>query len=172
MRKLFDRQRNTIFLDMDGVLADFDRLVFQIFGKTFGHCRTAAEEGQMWGELMKIDRLYFQLELMPFAQELWEQAHSYGAKVEVLTAIPRHATAPSAEADKRAWIAKHFGEAVSVRIGPYSRDKWRHARRADILIDDRPSNIREWINKGDGIGIFYDDFARVSQRLAHEVTCR
>jgi len=170
MRKLFDRTSNTIFLDMDGVLADFDKLVIEIFGAPFGHERSDEEEKQMWGELMKVDRLYLQLDLMPTARELWEKAHSYGAKVEVLTAIPRKATMPSAEVDKREWIAKHFGEATTVRIGPYSRDKWRHAKRADILVDDRQSNITDWINRGEGIGIFYDDFARVINVLDREVT--
>jgi hypothetical protein len=126
----------------------------------------------MWATLAKVERLYFQLEPMPQARELWELAHSLGAKVEVLTAIPRRTTIPTAEQDKREWIAKYFGTATPVRIGPYSRDKWKHATPADVLVDDRHDNITDWINKAQGIGIFYTDFEKAVadlRRLTTEV---
>lgn len=172
MRRLFDPARNTIFLDMDGVLADFDSFVRERMGRTFHPASGPGGDKEMWDFLSKIERLYFQLEPMPNAVQLWNLAHSLGAKVEVLTAIPRRTTIPSAEADKREWIAKHFGTATPVRIGPYSRDKWKHASPADILVDDRHDNITDWINKGLGIGIFYTDFGQACAdlvRLTREV---
>lgn len=170
MRKLFDPRRNTIFLDMDGVLADFDRFVFEQMGRTFDHASGPGADKEMWEFLAKIDRLYFQLEPMPRALELWELAHSFGAKVEVLTAIPRRATIPTAEQDKRDWIAKHFGTATPVRIGPFSRDKWKHGNPADILVDDRHDNITDWINKAQGIGIFYTGFDEAVEDLRRIAT--
>lgn len=157
MKTIFDSKHNTIFLDMDGVLADFNRLVFERMGRTFEHTSGPGADKEMWDHLAKIDRLYFQLEPMPAAVELWELAHSLG-KVEVLTAIPRRTTMPSAEYDKRAWIAKHFGTATPVRIGPFSRDKWKHATAGDILVDDRHDNIIDWTTKAGGIGVLYSAF--------------
>lgn len=158
---------------MDGVLADFDKFVYQTLGKTFDqNARSDAEEDAMWAALLRVERLYFQLEPMPCAQALWQQAHSYGAKVEVLTAIPRRTSMPSAEQDKREWIEKYFGTTTPVRIGPHSRDKWKHAIPADILIDDRHDNITDWINKAKGIGIQYTNFAIASTALDRMVNER
>lgn len=159
MKTPFDAKHNTIFLDMDGVLADFDRLVFERVGRTFDR-----SDGEMWNHLVKIDRLYFELEPLPHAFQLWDLAHSLG-RVEVLTAIPRRSTMPWAERDKRAWIVKHFGVDTPVRIGPFSRDKWKHAAPGDILVDDRHDNIVDWTNKAGGTGILFTDFAAASAEL-------
>jgi hypothetical protein len=89
------------------------------------------------------------------------------ANVEFLTAIPRRSSIASAETDKREWIAKYFGPDTKVRIGPYSADKWKHAKAGDILVDDRGDNIQSWINKGFGIGIFheYDKYDHTASRM-------
>jgi hypothetical protein len=172
MTRVFDPKKNTIFVDMDGVVADFDAFVLENIGRTFKH-QDGPQDAEMWNFLSKVDNLYAKLPPTPYAFELWDLVNSFGAKVEFLTAIPRRTTMPDAEPDKRAWITKHFGEHVPVRIGPYSRDKWKHAATADILIDDRSDNIRDWIEKGEGIGIFheYDAFpvtASVLKRIATE----
>lgn len=161
MTSPFDPKRNTIFLDMDGVLADFHRLLLERFGRTFD----AGRQEVPWAALSKIDRLYFQLEPLPTAFELWDLAHSLGARVEVLTAIPRRSTIPTAEADKRDWIAKHFGTSTPVRIGPFSRDKWKHAAPGDVLVDDRADNIVDWTTKAAGVGVLYTSFDQAAADL-------
>lgn len=158
----FDPRINTIHVDMDGVIADFDKLVFDKLGRTFDHMSGPGADKQMWDFLASVDRLYFQLEPMQYAKELWEFAHSFGCPVKVLTAIPRRTTMPTAEADKREWFIKHrdiFGDNVDVNIGPYSKDKWKHARPGDILIDDRLDNITSWSTKGQGVGVYHKTLA-------------
>lgn len=172
MIRFFDPKSNTIHVDLDGVLADFDKFVLQNVGRTFTHNVGPAGDKEMWTFLQNVPNLYFKLELTPYAKEMWELVNSFGANVEILTAIPRRTSMPTAEQDKRDWVAKHFGHDVHVKIGPFSRDKWKHAKPGDILIDDRPDNIREWINNGFGIGIFheYNDYPKTAERIKLMVT--
>jgi 5'(3')-deoxyribonucleotidase len=166
MTVIFDPTKNTIFLDMDGVLADFDRFVLEKMGRIFFHEKGPEGDKEMWDFLTTVDHLYGQLEPTPYAFDLWTLANSFGANVEILTALPHTRHVPEAEQDKRDWMKKYFGE-VKFNIGPYSDDKWKHAKRGDILVDDRAANITAWINKGHGIGILhdYEDYPSTEVRL-------
>lgn len=164
---MFDKTSNTIHMDLDGVLADFDKFVLDNMGRTFEHQSGPADK-QMWDFLASVDNLYFKLEPTPYALELWDLVKSTGANIEVLTAIPRRTSMPSAQQDKIDWVTKYFGEGINVKIGPFSRDKWKHAKPNDILIDDRTDNIEDWSTKGKGIGILhiYNDFEDTKLKLS------
>jgi 5'(3')-deoxyribonucleotidase len=153
----FDPTINTINVDMDGVLADFDAFVLQHMGRTFDH-QAGPSDQSMWDFLKTVEDMYYILPPTPYAKELWDFVNSIGCKVQVLTAIPRRTSMPQAEEQKRRWFVKHrdiFGDNVTVVIGPYSADKWKHAKPGDILIDDRTDNISAWVTKGSGIGVYH-----------------
>ena len=166
MKNLFNRNSNVIYVDMDGVLADFDAYVLELTGKRFD---VHTQDIQLWNLLANTERLYFQLYPMPRGLELWGKINSHSCTVKILTAIPRRKTIPSAEADKREWVAKYLGNHVNVKIGPHSKDKWKHAKRGDILIDDRLDNIQDWINKGYGIGIHHSDVDNTIEALERSI---
>ena len=163
----FNKDINTIFVDMDGVIADFDKFVLDNMGRTFDHQSGPADRA-MWDFLSTVDRLYFVLPPTEYAFKLWDLVRSTGANVEILTAVPRRTKMPGAEQDKKDWIEKYLGPDIKVNIGPYSRDKWTHAKHSDILIDDRTDNISDWETKGNGIGILhkYGDFDDTVTKLA------
>lgn len=152
MKTIFNPSVNTIFFDMDGVLADFDGFVFENLGRTFNNDESDAE---MWQFLISTPHMYFNLKPTPYAFILWETAKLLGAKMEILTAIPRRYVIEESEQDKIDWIHKYISEDVKVNIGPYSADKWKYAKPGDVLIDDRSSNIHDWVNAS-GIGILHD----------------
>ena len=166
MKTFFDPKVNAIHLDMDGVLADFDLFVLENMGRTFDHASGPADK-EMWNFLSKVDHLYLQLQPTPYCQQLVDLARSLADNVEILTAIPRRTTMATAEQDKIDWAKQHISGAIKVKIGPYSRDKWKHCKRGDILVDDRQDNIRDWINFGGGIGILHDysDYPKTAERL-------
>ena len=156
----FDKSKNTIYIDQDGVLADFDKFVLDNVGRTFVHQSGPSDEDlDMWNFLTTVERMYFQLLPMPHAKELWAAAHAIGCKVKILTAIPRRFPFPSAAADKLEWFEKHrdiFPGEIDFNIGPFSADKWKHAQPGDILIDDRDDNINDWETKGQGHGMLHN----------------
>jgi hypothetical protein len=142
-----------IFLDMDGVVADFDRYARDAVGySTPGGARYPDSD---WKKIAANPRLYARLGVCPgahdFVAEVSRIARDTNRELLFLTAIPRGNDTPWAFWDKINWAERHF-PGIPVWFGPYSRDKQHHARPGDILIDDRDSNIREWAAAG-GIAI-------------------
>ena len=146
---------NSIYIDMDGVVADFDTYVGGVLGREIGWGTSQDLTDEEWVKLASVDRLYYHLPLMPDATKLVAYAKSLSTRFHVgfLTAIPRRTTIPSAYADKLAWVDKYF-PGMRMDIGPYSRDKQKWCTPGDILIDDRPSNIVEWSAAG-GIAMYH-----------------
>lgn len=139
----------TVYLDLDGVLADFngttDRILKDLHGPDFDWDTEVRKP--MWGLVGDIKDLYSRLDVLPDAHELVEYVGRYG-NVEILTAIPRRGYFPDAVDHKREWVAKHFPEIKHINFGPYAKDKQYHYRRGDILIDDTSPNVNQWIARG------------------------
>lgn len=136
----------TIYLDMDGVVADFDAYAEPIVGfRTPGGVRYD-QEG--WAKISANPRVYRDLPEMPDAdrlvKEVQQLAANHSMDVKFLTAIPRQNDVPWVHWDKIKWVESRW-PAIPVFFGPYSNDKHQHCKSPDdILIDDRPSNIKEW----------------------------
>lgn len=151
----FNRHINTIHCDMDGVLVDFDKYIEDnLSGDACGN------DAIMWAELEKDKHFYRKMSPTPYAARLWSAIQAVGCARQLLTAIPRVTSIPGAEDDKRAWCAdnRHVvfdGENPKLVIGPFSRDKHKHCRPYDILIDDRLDNCKQWAAAG-GYAIFHN----------------
>jgi 5'(3')-deoxyribonucleotidase len=161
---------NTIFIDMDGVVADFDTFVSELLGRPIGWNDSKQDlSNEEWEKLASVDRLYYQLPMMPDATKLIAYVKSLNTRfyAEFLTAIPRRTTIPSAQADKQAWITKYF-PGMKMNIGPYSHDKQKWCTPGDILIDDRPSNIEQWTAAG-GIAIYHTGDVDATIRYLNKV---
>lgn len=147
----------TLYLDMDGVVADFDEYVMRTLGVPpsnglFNH--------ETWKKLAANPRIYRDLKKTPYADNLVEYCkkfcQTYGYDLKFLTAIPKGNDMPWAFHDKMTWALFFFPD-IPVMFGPYSKDKHHHCEDGDILIDDRRSNIEEWQAAG-GVGILHTDF--------------
>lgn len=129
-----------LFIDLDGVLADFEAHHFAIFG-TWPKRDSHADVN--WAAVAAIPHFY--RDIPPTADQpvLWR----YVARVRptVLTGTPR--SVPQAADDKRAWVHQHLGEAVPV-ICCRARDKALHASPGDILVDDWERYKPLWLAKG------------------------
>jgi hypothetical protein len=156
----------TLWLDLDGVLADFEKKAREVCGDDIYEDPDRSDE--MWEMLHSVPHFYRDLESCPGAASLWYHANRTGLRVKILTAIPRRSSVPMAEADKRDWCERFLDSSVQVVIGPYSRDKWKHCKPGDILIDDRDDNIRDWVKKGGGVGILHLNVADTIRQL-HEL---
>jgi hypothetical protein len=138
----------TIYNDMDGVYVDMDLFIRECLSE-----RAQNDDVQMWKELSKIENVYRKMPATPYARKLWAAVKATGLNCEMLTAIPRITSVPTAEADKRWWVQSRKdivfdGDSPIVKIGPYSRDKWRHCMLGDVLIDDRADNCEAWKQAG------------------------
>ena len=146
-----------IYLDMDGVVADFDGYAKGILGySTPGGKRYDNED---WKKLAANERLYLILDKCSNADRLVNEvrklAKDHNYDIRFLTAIPRQNDVPWVFYDKVQWCDLHYPH-IPVWFGPYSHDKHVHCQPGDILIDDRDSNIDDWSTAG-GIGILHHD---------------
>jgi len=136
----------TIFLDMDGVVADFDGYAHRELGiETKPGIRFSQED---WYRLRDHSpRIYSIIPVLPNAHQLVDQvkqlAKQHDYDIKFLTAIPKENDMGWAFWDKIKWVEKNFTD-IPVWFGPYSNDKKNHYKPGDILIDDRIKNIEEW----------------------------
>ena len=111
---------NRVFIDMDGVLADFDRL------KT--------ELGVSGDEMKRTPGAYLRLEPIPGAIAAVRSLIGMGFECWVATKPPTGI--PEAYADKAAWVLRHLPELRRRII--MTHDKGLLGDENDYLIDDRP----------------------------------
>jgi 5'(3')-deoxyribonucleotidase len=151
----------TIYVDTDGVLSDFINSVSKITGiprKELDIGRSWPDE--IWKKVSKHQDLYRRLDVHPGAYDLTGYLVALKAKrpfkLVNLTARPRRETFPTAEKDKKKWVAeKFFG--VYKCIVCLRKEKQNYAKPGDILIDDTEKNCIEW-RKAGGDAVLYKEF--------------
>lgn len=138
----------TIFVDLDGVLADFDRHCLEQFGMTVN--RDIPDPSGLWRAINKHGEFFSTIPLMPDAWTLWNGVLAFG-KPKILTGMPM---IRKAEEQKREWVRKHFGDVRTICC--YSREKSKYCTPGDILIDDWSKYQKLWEDAG-GIFIKHED---------------
>jgi hypothetical protein len=139
--------RHQLFLDLDGVLADFDTGVVRATGKTPGELAIR----EMWQRLARTRGFFEHLDWMPGGRTLWD-ATAHLAPV-ILTGVPHGGWA---EAQKLAWCARELGPNVPVATC-LARDKPLKARTflqpdaIPVIVDDREKHKAGWEAHG---GVF------------------
>jgi hypothetical protein len=134
-----------LFLDLDGVLADFDNAVKKVTGKL----PAQLDIGFMWKTLARTKDFYAQLDWMSDGRALFDAMSEYHPVI--LTGLPYGSWA---EGQKRRWCARELGEDIEV-ITCMTREKPEKAlaytTKTPILIDDRLKTKDAWEDMG---GIF------------------
>lgn len=147
--------KHILYVDMDGVVADFDSAVVKKFNisdqeKEIALKNTRWSEDR-WKKIIQDPHFYRDLPKMPQADQLISLAKRFrdnlGWELYMLTAIPKNNDIPDCIHDKILWMQQHY-PGIPVRFGPYAKDKQKYARPGDILVDDKPSNIEEWRQAG------------------------
>lgn len=149
----------TVFLDCDGVLADFDKGATKILGMPPAEYERRFGLKRFWATLAATPDFFNTLELLPDAMELFEAVRPL--KPVILTGLPRGAWA---EPQKRRWAERHFpGVEVITTTAALKRE---HCSPGDALVDDRDKYRHLWEQAG-GVFIHHRN-AKNSVRLLHE----
>lgn len=128
-----------IYVDMDGVLADFDSHHNKVFG--LPSCKLI--DNVDWIKVRAIPYFYRDIPPMPDMGELWNYVLPY--KPIVLTGIP--SSVEEAADNKKEWAKIHLGKDVKV-ICCKSSEKCFHAKEGDVLIDDWEKYKKLWVKQG------------------------
>jgi len=130
-----------LFLDLDGVLADFDKGVKSALGVAPGDLHPR----EMWPALARVQCGFFRtLEPMPDAALLWAHCCAYDS-VTILTGMPM---GQWAEPQKRAWCSERLGLSDARVITCMARDKHKYCSPGAVLVDDNESNGEAWVQSG------------------------
>ena len=159
------KKNSEIYVDMDGVLADF----FGEWSKSQGvdNWKDIKNPAQAIGDIKDIDDFWLNLPLLPKAKELLGLIKQVKGSYSICTSPL--ADDPRSEPHKREWIKNNlsFFPPKNVFV---THNKAQFATQKDgtpnILIDDFGKNIESWENAG-GIGFKYKDYK--FQRTAKEI---
>jgi hypothetical protein len=133
-----------LYLDCDGVLADFDKGATAILGLPPRAFEKRHGLGKFWQKLATAPDFYFGLPLMDDATELFEAVRDLDPII--LTGLPRGNWAAD---QKVRWAAQYFpGTKI---ITTMARDKRNHAKEGDVLVDDQDRHRGLWEEAG---GVF------------------
>jgi len=142
----------TVFLDCDGVLADFDKGAAKVFGMPPDEFERRFGLKRFWAELAVTEDFFNTLDLLPDAMELFEAVRRLNPVI--LTGLPR---GNWAEPQKRRWAERHFpGVEVITTTAALKRE---YCQPGDALVDDRDKYRHLWEGVG---GIFIHHRSAVS----------
>jgi len=146
-----------IYVDMDGVLADFDKGYEDLTGITTKEADKKGPES-FWEPISKAGaKFWITLKWMPDGKQLWDYVKKYNP--ELLSAPSRE---ESSRMGKRVWVKR---ELPGTKLILKSADRKQElASPNSILIDDREKNIEQW-RKAGGIGILHTDTASTIKKL-------
>src|SRR3974390_2935211 len=133
--------KRKIFVDMDGVLADFNRH----YQRTFGITPCKIKDDVDWALVQTVPNFYLNIPPMGDMNVLWAYVQKYAPTV--LTGIPKKESVPNASANKMDWVKKHLGWGVPV-IACRAKEKSLHAKPGDVLIDDWDKHKKLWVKAG------------------------
>jgi hypothetical protein len=134
-----------LYLDLDGVFADFDGGFFKLSNGRWPH---QVEKKVLWSIINSVDEFFYELDLMKDAEHLWEYCKQYNPKF--LTGLPAK---KNGREQKQKWVAEKFGSEWETIVLP-KKEKQLHSGPNKVLIDDTMVNIEQWVSKG-GHGIFH-----------------
>jgi hypothetical protein len=155
-----------VYLDMDGVIADFDKRFKDITGMAPKDFENKYGKDEFWKVIDEDNKISFWVGIpeMPGAKALVDAVKKYN--FELLTS-------PSAKKQsylgKILWVRNHkdlFGGKPRIN---FKRAKEKHEikpdlQKTDILIDDREDTIGRW-NAAGGTGIVYKNISQVLNDL-------
>ena len=177
-KELIRATENTkIYLDMDGVLADFFHEYAKLagvpadkFGKHDYRSIPPAKADPTLDKMIGTD-FFGRLPMFPTAPKLIQIVLGYVPNYNICSS-PLRGDHENSGKWKKVWIQKHLTPQPAEVVITGQKERWAVNKDGspNILIDDRGSNIANWRAKG-GIGIKYqadeDSLNLVAQGLAH-----
>lgn len=144
-----------LYLDMDGVIADFFGGIERFYN--VAHWKDLPDRDSSIMAL-KHTNFFDTLELFPTSQELVDHCRELAGDEYGICSSPLRGDKDNSSYHKRVWLTRHgFMPQIHNLIFTGSKEAYavdKITGEPNILVDDKPSNIDRWRNKG-GIGIRY-----------------
>jgi len=148
----------TLYLDMDGVLCNFD--------KAYRSLRTHATDGKRFRAAVMEYKIFEELEFMPDTQELLNYVTKLESiNIEILTSMGTFEVDQGNEAkiQKQKWLDK-WNIPYKANFVRSKEEKSKYAHDRAILVDDSPGCINPFNIKG-GHGILHTRSSDTIQQI-------
>lgn len=148
----------TLYLDMDGVLADFN--------KEYTKFDPQKEDRKKFREAVIQHQIFTKLDFLPDTQELLNHVSRLnGVNVEILTSMGTHDPfqAESAKQQKLVWLGK-MNIPYKANFVHNKQEKAKYATARSILIDDSIGCISPFVEAG-GHGILHTNSSNTIRLL-------
>ena len=149
-----------IYVDLDGVLTDFDKQLDLFTGIKDGR-QYEKQKGTeaFWAAIAKGGLKYWSdMPWMSDGKTLWQYIKH--KKVKILSAPAK--TISESSQGKRIWVKKNLGNVELVLRAADKKQEF--AKKNAILIDDYDKNIQQWKSSG-GIGILHKSASDTIKKL-------
>ena len=151
-----------IYLDMDGVITDFDKRFTDLAGMGPREYESSFGKDKFWDFIDSKEKgggvgFWVGMPWMPGGPELYNRVAQHN---HALLSSPSRSE--SSKLGKRLWKKKYTPN--TDLILSLAANKKNYANGDSILIDDRESNIQQWREAG-GIGILYKSADQVNKEL-------
>jgi phosphopantetheine adenylyltransferase len=151
-----------IYLDMDGVIVDFDKRFTDLAGMGPREYENSFGKEKFWNFIDSKEKgggvgFWVGMPWMPGGEALYNRVAQHN---HALLSSPSRSE--SSKLGKRLWKKKYTP--TTDLILSLAANKKNYANGDSILIDDRESNIQQWREAG-GIGILYKSPSQVNQEL-------
>jgi 5'(3')-deoxyribonucleotidase len=147
-----------LFLDCDGVLADFERGAADVLRMAPRDFQRRHNLGKFWNRIAAAPDFFGRLPVMPDARELFEGVRHLNPVI--LTGCPRGGWA---EAQKADWASRHFPGTPIITC--MAIDKCEHCHAGDVLVDDTLKHRHLWEAAG-GIFIHHQSARTTLKKLS------
>lgn len=145
-----------IYLDMDGVIADFSKRYKEMFHITPQEADRNRNFGSYFNTFIEYKQ-FASLDMMPDARMLLDHLNTLDIPVEILSSTARQESHEDISDQKRVWLISH-GINYTRNFVPGKSLKYTFATPESIIIDDTLSVITDWVEAG-GTAIHHTDAA-------------
>lgn len=152
----------TIYLDMDGVLTDFEGRWQMLYGESPKETRARKNMSENWDNFVLTGQ-FATLPTFPGWEELLDAVRATGAHIEILSSSGGQKYHEQVTEQKKTWLKNH-GIDVPVNIVSGRRLKAKYADASKLLIDDTSDVIMSFHEAG-GYAIQHDSAPRTIKMM-------
>lgn len=149
MMRLMEIKNNyTLYVDMDGVIVDFEKTALDLIGEPINQ----KNKSLFWKTVRsmepdKVVEYWASMDWTPDGKYIWNFVSKYSP---IILSSPGNTLRELVEEGKTVWINKNLKPKPNGII--YETEKEKYANNYSIIIDDRSKVIDPWRSAG-GIGI-------------------
>ena len=151
-----------IYLDMDGVLCNFEKRYTELYKVAPNSSRDKKNWSENWTDFI-LTKQFETLDVFPGAIELLRYVRNTDLPIEILTSSGGAKYHDLVAEQKDIWLKKQ-GLAYKRNVVPQRSLKASYATPNTILIDDT-EDVIDVFNKAGGIGILHKDIGETLQTL-------